>query len=68
MIETYEQLIKIERKQKARVNEQEKLKFLPPYGSRFKFLLSATGFRLERLVKISNKGRLNIHRTLHQIA
>lgn len=45
MIETYEQLRKIEGKQKARVNEQEELKFLFPYGSRFNFLLLATEFR-----------------------
>lgn len=45
VIETYEQLRKIEGKQKARVNEQEELKFLLPYGSRFNFLLLATEFR-----------------------
>lgn len=45
VIETYEQLRKIEGKQKTRVNEQEELKFLLPYGSRFKFLLLATEFR-----------------------
>lgn len=45
VIEPYEQLRKIERKQKARVNEQEELKFLLPYGSRFNFLSSATEFR-----------------------